>query len=132
MLMKNLLPILCLWPAIAMAQTTTKQKVLYMNVVRTSGTITSRLEGGEDYLGPVYNPESKRLVINGASRTLSSIKEIRFEIQEEEVEPEQDAIQPIGEDWHDAQAFDLNGRQVNMQHAQRGIYIIGKKKIVKP
>ena len=113
-----------------MAQTT-KEKVLYMNVVRTTGIITARLEGGEDFVGPIYNLETKRLVINGSSRTLSSIKEIRFEIREEEVNHEEDAILEVSDDTKPTTIYDLNGRKVNEQHAMPGIYIKGNRKIVK-
>lgn len=128
--MKNFLLMLALCPLAATGQTTT-QKVLYMNVTRTSGSITARLEGGENYLGPIYNRETQRLMINGTSRTLSSIKEIRFEIREEEVTPEEVAIEGIEAENAPKATFDLGGRRVDERSMQRGMYIRGNKKIVK-
>lgn len=130
MRMKKILLIIGMLPLTALAQTT-KEKVLYMDVVRTSGTITTRLESGEDYLGPIYNLETKRLVINGSSRTLSSIKEIRFEIREEEVNHDDDAVLEIGEDATQQPTYDLNGRKVDIQHAMPGVYVKGNRKIIK-
>lgn len=109
---------------------TTKQKVLYMKAVRTNGSTTARLEGTDNFVGPIYNLETKRLLINGTSRTLNSIKEIRFEIQEEEVP---DAIEDVNEraDDSNTRTYDLSGRRVDEQNVQRGIYIKGGRKIVK-
>lgn len=128
--MKNFLLMLALLPLTATGQTV-RQKVLYMNVTRTSGSITARLEGGEDFLGPIYNRETKRLFINGASRSLSTIKEIRFEIREEEVTPEEVAVEGIETDNAPKATFDLGGRRVDERSMQRGMYIRGNKKIVK-
>lgn len=109
---------------------TTKQKVLYMNVIRTNRTTTARLESAEDYLGPVYNMETQTMFINGTWRSKSSIAEIRFEIREEEVT---DGI----EDMDDVEAstpsatYDLSGRKVEERSTKHGLYIKGGKKIVK-
>lgn len=127
--MKNLFLALCLMPLAATAQTT-KQKVLYMNVVRTNGNIETRLMGSEDFVGPIYNPETKRLVINGSSRTLTSIKEIRFDIREEEV-PD-GIISVVEAEQQESEAtYDLSGRRVDEQRVQRGIYIRDGRKFIK-
>ena len=116
-------------PLAATAQTT-KQKVLYMNVVRTNGNIETRLMGSEDFVGPIYNPETKRLVINGSSRTLTSIKEIRFDIREEEV-PD-GIISVVEAEQQESEAtYDLSGRRVDEQRVQRGIYIRDGRKFIK-
>lgn len=127
--MKKLFIIFCFLPLAASAQTT-KQKVLYMNVVRTNGSITARLESGEDYLGPLYNLETKRITINGSSRTLNTIKEIRFEIREEEVA---DGIEDIVEGEGDSPSplYDLSGRRVEEGCRLHGVYIRDGKKIIK-
>ena len=127
--MKNLFLALCLMPLAATAQTT-KQKVLYMNVVRSNGNIETRLMGSEDFVGPIYNPETKRLVINGSSRTLTSIKEIRFDIREEEV-PD-GIISVVEAEQQESEAtYDLSGRRVDEQRVQRGIYIRDGRKFIK-
>lgn len=127
--MKKLLFSLCLLPLATSAQTTT-QKVLYMKVERNTGTTTARLEGTEDFLGPIYNPETKRLFVNGAYRSLSALKGIRFEIKTEEVA---DGIEEVTESQakEATPTYDLSGRKVNKNIAPRGIYIIGKKKFIK-
>lgn len=127
--MKNLFLALCLMPLAATAQTT-KQKVLYMNVVRTNGNIETRLMGSEDFVGPIYNPETKRLVINGSSRTLTSIKEIRFEIREEEVPDGITAVMENEQQKPEA-TYDLSGRRVDEQRMQRGVYIRDGRKFIK-
>lgn len=128
--MRKLFFALLLCPMCAFAQTST-QKVLYMKVVRTNGTLTARLDAGEDFLGPVYNPSTKRLFIKGGSRTLSSIKEIRFEIQEEEIT---DAVSDVRMDDSDSQkatVYDLSGRKIDSEKLAHGIYIKKGKKFIK-
>ena len=125
--MRSILFIFFLAPLMTFGQTT-KQKVLYMKVVRTAGSISAKLEGDEDFIGPVYNLETKRLMINGSSRTLSTIKEIRFEIKEEEVP---DGICDMQNKEEEAGLYDLSGRKVGEGSVQRGMYIKGGKKIVK-
>lgn len=128
--MRKIFFILCFLPLMAAAQTT-KQKVLYMKAVRTNGSTTARLEGTEDFMGPIYNVETKRLIINGTSRTLTSIKEIRFEIREEEVPDGIEEVDMSATSDNNQQTFDLSGRPVDMQHLQRGVYLKGGKKIIK-
>lgn len=127
--MKKILFLLCLLPLSATAQTV-KQKVLYMKAVRTNGSTSARLEGTEDFVGPIYNLETKKLLINGTWRTLNSIKEIRFEIKEEEVP---DAIENLSAETpaDNTGIFDLSGRKVKEETASRGIYIKGGRKIIK-
>ena len=129
--MRKLFCILCLMPSLAMAQTTT-QKVLYMKVERSMGTTTARLEGKEDFLGPIYHTDTQKLFINGAYRSLSNIKGIRFEIKTEEVADGIVQVQEEGtEDSASRTVFDLSGRPVEERSLQRGIYIIGQKKYIK-
>lgn len=129
--MRKLFSILCLLPSLAMAQTTT-QKVLYMKVERSMGTTTARLEGGEDFLGPIYHTDTQKLFINGAYRSLSTIKGIRFEIKTEEVADGIVQVQEEGTEESASRAvFDLSGRQVDVRSVQRGVYIKGKKKYIK-
>ena len=102
-----------------------------MKVVRTNGTLTARLDAGEDFVGPVYNPSTKRLFIKGGSRTLSSIKEIRFEIKEEEIT---DAVSDVRMDDSDSQkatVYDLSGRKMDSEKLTHGIYIKKGKKFIK-
>lgn len=128
--MRKIFFILCLLPLMAAAQTT-KQKVLYMKAVRTNGSTTARLEGTEDFMGPIYNVETKRFIINGTSRTLNSIKEIRFEIREEEVPDAIENVEMSATEDNNQQTFDLSGRPVDMQRVQRGVYLKGGKKYIK-
>ena len=127
--MKKIFFLLLLMPLMVSAQTT-KQKVLYMKAVRTNGSTNARLESTEGFLGPIYNPETRRYFINGVFRTQNTIKEIRFEIKEEDVP---DGIERV--DGHageaPAQAYDLGGRRVDENRIARGIYIKGGKKVVK-
>lgn len=127
--MKKVFFLLSLLPLMASAQTT-KQKVLYMQAVRTNGSTNARLEGTDGFLGPIYNPETKRLFINGTSRTMNTIKEIRFEIREEDVPDGLEEVQ-ASEETAPVATYDLSGRRVKEQRASRGIYIKGGKKIVK-
>ncbi len=127
--MKKVFFLLSLLSLTASAQTT-RQKVLYMQAVRTNGSTSARLEGTEGFLGPIYNPETRRLLINGTSRTLNSIKEIRFEIREEDVP---DGIEKVeaGTPATDDSIHDLSGRKVREETASRGIYIKGGRKFIK-
>lgn len=130
--MKKLFFLLCLLPLSATAQTV-KQKVLYMKAVRTTGSTSVRLEGTDDFLGPIFNLETRKFTINGTTRTQNTIKEIRFEIKEEEVP---DGIESLTADDVETEAanaavFDLSGRRVEEQNASRGIYIKGGRKIIK-
>lgn len=131
--MKKLFFLLCLLPLSATAQTV-KQKVLYMKAVRTNGSTSARLEGTDDFLGPIFNLETRKFTINGTTRTLNTIKEIRFEIQEEELPDGIDAVEE-DEDFTTIPAaqptFDLSGRKVEEQKASRGIYIKGGRKFIK-
>lgn len=114
-----------------MAQTTT-QKVLYMKVERNSGSTTARLEGKDDFLGPIYHIDTQKLFINGAYRSLSTIKGIRFEIRTEEVADGIDQVREDSPEYSSSRTvFDLSGRQVDEQSLQRGVYIKGKKKYIK-
>lgn len=129
--MRKLLALLCLLPSLAMAQTTT-QKVLYMKVERNSGSTTARLEGKDDFLGPIYHIDTQKLFINGAYRSLSTIKGIRFEIRTEEVADGIDQVREDSPEYSSSRTvFDLSGRQVDEQSLQRGVYIKGKKKYIK-
>ena len=114
-----------------MAQTTT-QKVLYMKVERNTGSTTARLEGKDDFLGPIYHIDTQKLFINGAYRSLSTIKGIRFEIRTEEVADGIDQVREDSPEYGSSRTvFDLSGRQVDEQSLQRGVYIKGKKKYIK-
>lgn len=129
--MRKLLALLCLLPSLAMAQTTT-QKVLYMKVERNSGSTTARLEGKDDFLGPIYHMDTQKLFINGAYRSLSTIKGIRFEVRTEEVADGIDQVREDSPEYSSSRTvFDLSGRQVDEQSLQRGVYIKGKKKYIK-
>lgn len=129
--MKRILMLLCLLPTMAAAQTT--QKVLYMNVKRTSGSLTTALRGTEDFIGPIYYGDEKKLLINGSKRTLSTIKEIRFEIRTEEVP---DGIDSLPADNSQCEAnepiYTLSGQRIEgTAPKQRGIYVRGNKKFIK-
>lgn len=129
--MRKLLALLCLLPSLTMAQTTT-QKVLYMKVERNTGSTTARLEGKDDFLGPIYHMDTQKLFINGAYRSLSTIKGIRFEIRTEEVADGIDQVREDSPEYSSSRTiFDLSGRQVDEQSLQRGVYIKGKKKYIK-
>lgn len=123
---------LCLvLPLLASAQTS-KQKVLYMKAVRSNGSTSARLEGTEGFIGPIYNPKTKRLFLNGTYRTMSTIKELRFEIKEEEIPDGIETVEDnMSDDRHAATTYDLGGRRVDEHRLTRGIYIRGGKKIVK-
>jgi len=128
--MRKTLFLLCLLPMVATAQTT-KKKVLYMQAVRTNGVTEARLDGTEDFVGPIYNLETKKLLIGGTWRTKNSIKEIRFEIREEEVP---DGIEEVTDNQEFSippTTYDLSGRIVQEKVTKHGIYIKGGKKIVK-
>ena len=124
--MKKTLLLLMLMPVMAAAQTT--EKVLYMSVKRTAGTKTIALSEAEDCLGPVLNMSTNRLQVGTASILRTNVKEIRFEVREEEVA---DAIEDIdATDADDSRIYDLQGRE--LKSASRAhIYIMNGKKYLK-
>lgn len=114
-------------------QAQTTEKVLYLNVTRSTGAVVSaKLGDGTTTKNPVVDLKNRKAYVNGITLNLSRVSDFRFEVKEEEVNgiKTTEVSAPTCSNIYSIDGQLVRQNAVSPEGLPKGIYISNGKKFV--